>query len=125
MPDQSDEERAKTAALIDEASAKYKLQIAENRDDPNGYNQLAWLLSNTDREQSLALNMSRHSLKLKPGEPGFLDTLGRCYYALKDYDNAVKYQEQAVAGEPYSGQMKRQLEQFRKALADAGSAKQP
>lgn len=125
LPDQTDQERAQTQARIDEAVARYKVRIAENQDDPNAHNQLAWLLSNTDREQELALKASLESLRLKPGEPGYLDTLGRCYFALKDYANAVKYQQQAVAGEPHSGQMRRQLELFQKALADSQSAPPP
>jgi tetratricopeptide (TPR) repeat protein len=81
-------------------------------------------LSNTDRDLQEALKASQESLRLRPNEPGFLDTLGRCHFALKDYANAVKFQEQAVAGEPHSGTMRRQLEIFRKALADAAGTKQ-
>lgn len=124
LPEQSESERNETKKLIDEAAARFRAQIAQNPSEPNGYNQLAWLLSNTERDQEEALRASRESLKLKPDEPGYLDTLGRCYFALKDYANAVKFQEQAVAGEPHSGTMKRQLEIFRRALAEAGGANQ-
>lgn len=123
LPDQTDEEKTRTERLIAEAAAKFRAQIAQSPGEANGYNQLAWLLSNTDRDQQEALEASLESLKLKPNEPGYLDTLGHCFYALKDYANAVKYQQQAVDGEPGSGQMKRQLELFQQALAE--STKQP
>jgi hypothetical protein len=52
-----------------------------------------------------------------------LDTLGRCYYAAGDLENAVKYQSQAVKLDQHSGQMRRQLEFFQKELAAKGTPK--
>ena len=48
---------------------------------------------------------------------GYLDTLAHCYYAKGDYENAVKYQTEAIKSEPHSQAISRQLEVFRKALA--------
>ena len=48
----------------------------------------------------------------------FLDTLGRCYYAAGDYENAVKYQRQAVEKVDYMQVMQRQLALFEKTLAE-------
>jgi tetratricopeptide (TPR) repeat protein len=118
LPDQSDEQRQKTEGRIAAAARQFRNQIAQNPRDANGYNQLAWLLSNTDRDQEEALRCSLESLKLRPNEAGLLDTLGRCYYALGDYENAVKQQAKAVALEPHSGVMKRQFDLFQKALAE-------
>ena len=79
-------------------------------------NQIAWLIGNTEGDYQQALQFSRKSLELRPKTAGFLDTLGRCYYALGDYPNAVKYQRQAVEQDPHNGQMQRQLKLFEKAL---------
>jgi hypothetical protein len=49
-----------------------------------------------------------------PKYAAYLDTLGRCYFAKADFDNAIKYQMLALQEEPHSGQMKRQLAQFAK-----------
>jgi tetratricopeptide (TPR) repeat protein len=57
------------------------------------------------------------SLEYVPNSAGYLDTLGRCYYAKQDYENAVKYQARAVALEPHSGQIRRQMKLFEEALA--------
>jgi tetratricopeptide (TPR) repeat protein len=38
--------------------------------------------------------------------------LGRCYYAVGDYENAIKYQRRAVELEPFAMSMKRQLQLF-------------
>lgn len=91
--------------------------------DPNSainFNQLAWLIANTEGDFSEALMASQRSLELSPNEAGYFDTLGRCYYALDNFEEAVRSQQRAVSLDPYSGTMDRQLEIFKKALA-AGS----
>lgn len=124
-PDLDAELKQRTAKLIKEAAELFRRQIQENADDATPYNQLAWLLSNTDRDQKEALECSLKSLELKPNEPGFLDTLGRCYYALGDYANAVKVQSQAVELNPHSGLMTKQLTLFREALAKQQGQRKP
>ena len=112
------EQRQQNETWIATAATDFRRQIAENPGDPLPYNQLAWLLSNTDRDQQEALKCSLESLKLRPDSAGFMDTLARCYFALADYERAVEWQTKAVAGEPHSGLMKRQLELFQKTLAE-------
>jgi tetratricopeptide (TPR) repeat protein len=83
------------------------------------YNQYAWLISNTTGDFDRALEMSKRSLEIKPNYATYLDTLGRCYYAKKDYTNAVKYQRMAVKLKPFSPSMKRQLALFEEALKNS------
>lgn len=87
-------------------------------------NQLAWLIANTVGDADEAIRCSRASLAFRPNYSGFLDTLGRCYYAKGDYASAVKYQKQAVADEPHSPAMVKQLALFEKALAEQNAAAQ-
>jgi tetratricopeptide (TPR) repeat protein len=68
-----------------------------------------------------AVVYSRRSLELAPDEPSYLDTLGRCYYAVGDYEHAVENQRRAVELAPQYGVMRRQLAMFEQALADAQS----
>lgn len=100
--------RLNEGSFEDRAWAAYELAVTNN--------QLAWLLANTDGDADEALRCSQRSLELQPHRAGFLDTLGRCYYAKKDYENAVKYQLQAVALEPHSPLLIKQLEAFQEAL---------
>ncbi len=79
-------------------------------------NQLAWLVSNTEGDFNEALRCSQRSLELQPSRSGFLDTLGRCYYAKGEFENAIKYQLQAVAKEPHSPAIQAQLRLFQQAL---------
>jgi tetratricopeptide (TPR) repeat protein len=88
----------------DRALASYQLAVM--------YNQLAWLLANTGGDADEAIKCSTRSLELMPDRAGFLDTLGRCYFAKGDYATAVQHQSRAVALEPHSPTMRAQLELF-------------
>ena len=88
-----------------------------SRENPLPYNQLAWLVANTEGDQDEALKMSLKSLELRPATAGFLDTLAHCYYARKEYAEAVKHQAMAVELDPYSPALARMLKKFRAAHA--------
>ncbi|MDG2382827.1 MAG: hypothetical protein P8N76_14255 [Pirellulaceae bacterium] len=81
-------------------------------------NQYAWLVANTEGDFQAALSSSKKSLELIPDDPGYLDTLARCYHAVGDYKMAVETQKQAVRFDPHSGQIQRQLEMMEKALSE-------
>lgn len=83
-------------------------------------NQYAWLVSNTVGDYQEALRASHRSLELMGERAGFLDTLARCYYALGDYATALKHQRRAVALEPHTGQIRRQLELFEQTVNEKG-----
>jgi tetratricopeptide (TPR) repeat protein len=104
-------------AFEDRALASFQLALV--------HNQFAWLIANTEGDFDESLRCSRRSLELQPNRAGFLDTLGRCYYAKGDYVNAVKYQTQAVALEPHSPQMLAQLSLFETALEAQRAAPTP
>ena len=115
--------RLRAQKLISEAVDEFRQMIHESPNEPHLHNQLAWLVSNTEGDFDEALRSSQKSLELLPNRAGFLDTLGRCYYAKGDLEKAIQFQSQAVRLEPFSGQIKSQLEFFtkEKAAADAGS----
>ncbi|MEX2169051.1 MAG: hypothetical protein WD851_07055 [Pirellulales bacterium] len=115
--DLTPELREKTLKLIDGLSRTFQQQIEENPDEPTNYNQWAWLISNTIGDYQKAIRYSQRSLQLQPEDAGYLDTLGRCYFAAGDLERAVKTQRQAVAKMPHMQVMQRQLEQFEQTLA--------
>lgn len=104
-------------------------QLQTKRGDPDQVrgdlaqknNELAWLVSNTTGDFDEALRASQESLKLKPGQWEYLDTLARCYYAAGEYSQAVRTQKQAVEGAPHMQQMQRQLKLFEEALTNQKS----
>lgn len=103
-------DRQVTDASDEQHREYYKGELA------SANNQLAWLVGNTEGDFDEAVRCSQRSLELRPNRAGYLDTLGRCYYAKGDLENAVKHQTKAVELEPHSGQIQRQLELFQRAL---------
>ncbi len=85
-------------------------------------NQFAWLVANTEGDYRGALEASQRSVQLIGEDAGYLDTLARCYFAVKDYANALKYQRRAVQLEPHSGQIRRQLALFESLVDQANHA---
>lgn len=89
------------------------------------FNQYAWLVANTEGDQNKALNYSLESLQLSAREAANWDTCARCHFALGDYDEAIRTQQQALKLMPHSPPLKRQLEEFLAAKAKANSAVEP
>ena len=133
LPDVDEAYRAKTLRLIQATAAAFEKEIKAS---PNAtaWNQWAWLICNTEGDFKKAISFSRMSVATASklarhsqieipytaaDEAGYLDTLGHCYYAQGDYENAVKYQQQAAYLMPHSKIIGRQLDVFKKALADA------
>lgn len=132
LPDPTPEQKAETQRLIRTAADSSRNSIIEftkgltqiqglpnadleiyKRRVAMAHNQYAWLVANTEGDFEAAVASSHESLKLRPGEAAYLDTLGRCYYAAGDLPNAIKYQSEAIRKDPHSGQMRRQLALFK------------
>jgi tetratricopeptide (TPR) repeat protein len=128
LPNQDAQRQARTKQMIQSAAALFRRQIqaGEGGDNESATpcNQFAWLVGNTLAETDKALaeeavRYSHKSLELRPDAAGYLDTLGRCYYAKGDLAKAVEHQSKAAELEPHSGLIRSQLELFQKALAEA------
>jgi tetratricopeptide (TPR) repeat protein len=133
LEDADEKWREAVRRRIRDLAQSFQHDIDSNPSDPTAYNQWAWLVSNTEGDFQKAIRYSQRSLELIPPDAGeaagggFLDTLGRCYYAAGDFENAVKYQREAVEKVDYMQVMHRQLALFEKALAEkqgAGSEEQ-
>jgi tetratricopeptide (TPR) repeat protein len=126
VPESDERWRAAAIRRIRDLARDFQRQVEAAPDEPNAYNQWAWLVSNTEGDFQQAIRYSLRSLELnRSGDSAaasYLDTLGRCYYAAGDYENAVKYQRQAVEKSGYVQTMRRQLDLFEKALAEKQGA---
>jgi tetratricopeptide (TPR) repeat protein len=119
--------RATLQGYIKEVVDDCRAAIDEAPDEPANYNELAWLVANTEGDVDDAVRLSQKSVDIvratavtpadfrRVGQ--FLDTLGHCYFAKKDYATAVKCQSEAARLDPYSRAISRQLVTFRAALA--------
>ncbi len=110
--------RAQTKLRIQRVSSRLLVIIEHYPTEANFYNHWAWLISNTEGDFQKAIEFSHRSLELSPNEASYLDTLGRCYHAAGDLENAIKYQRQAVQFNPQLRVMRRQLKRFEKELAE-------
>ncbi|MGO8689249.1 MAG: tetratricopeptide repeat protein [Thermoguttaceae bacterium] len=127
---QTPEFHQKVVGLIRTEVQMAREKIDEEKENAAAYNQLAWLVANTEGDLDEALKDSQKSLEiLREGNDrdtgGYYDTLGRVYFAKGDYQNAVTYQTKAAELEPHSGLIRRQLELFRKSLAEKTAEKKP
>jgi len=119
LPDVADDYRQKILGLIRKTADALRELAVNEPDDPNAFNQYAWLIGNTEGDYDEALRFSKTSLELSPDTGGFYDTLGRVHYARKEYADAVRCQAKAHELDPFSGQIARQLEFFRRAAEQA------
>lgn len=110
------ERREKLMVAIRSAVDESRKVIEQHPDDPTAYNQLAWLVANTEGDIDEAIRFSHKSVELKHAG-GYLDTLAHCYYAKKDYASAVRYQTEAAKLDAGSAAITRQLKVFKAALA--------
>ncbi len=132
LRDETPERRQRIAALIKSVVDACREQMEDSPDDPVYYNELAWLVANTEGDVDEAIRLSHKSVELVRAEAAsdsdfkrlgqYLDTLAHCYFAKQDYVTAVKYQTEAAKLDPHTRAIGRQLEVFRAALAAEQSA---
>ena len=111
---------------IRDLAEDFEQQIENDPGNDEPLNQWAWLISNTEGDYERAIEYSQRSLQLfnqRTGESdaGYMDTLGRCYFAAGRFEDAVRTQRAAVEEMPHMQVMRRQLAEFEAALADSDS----
>jgi len=107
------------AELVKSSSEFYRGQVAEMPDEAEGYNNLAWLLANTETSLQEALKCSHKSLELRPDTAAYLDTLAEVHLRLGQPVRAVEFQKQAVALEPETLDLADRLKRFEAVAAKA------
>ncbi len=131
LPESDEKWREMVRQRIRDLCRQFQQEIDGSPNDPTAYNQWAWLVANTEGDFQQAVRYSRRSLELLGLSAGdsarasFLDTLGRCYYAAGDLDNAVKCQREAIEKLDSLQVMHRQLALFEQALAEKQGGKEP
>jgi tetratricopeptide (TPR) repeat protein len=120
--------RAQLVEMIEAVVDKCRTAIDDGPDEPVNYNELAWLVANTEGDIDEAIQLSEKSVEMvragavtpadfrRVGQ--YLDTLAHCYFAKKDFAAAVRTQSEAARLDPYSKAISRQLAVFEKARAE-------
>ncbi len=86
------------------------------------YNLYAWMVSNTEGNFELALRRAKMAAEMNP-DAAVLDTLARCLFVNGKIEEAIEKEKQALALEPGSVPMLRQLREFEDAKAAASNPK--
>ena len=79
-------------------------------------NESAWLNASTNGNTAEAVAFATKACKLSPGIAAYVDTLGRAYFSNGQIQKAIETQQEAIALDPYSRTMKKQLAEFHEAL---------
>lgn len=103
-----------------EAYASY---VERHPDDPKALNGFAWFCAKREFGFEQALPAALKAAELSDRDPGILDTLAELYFAMGDFENAIKIGEEALAKEPEDAYLEKQLNKYREA-AEKGTEDQ-
>jgi thioredoxin 1 len=99
----------------------YRRYLGRHPDDPSAMNGFAWFCAQRKFGFDQALPVALKAVEVSNRDPGILDTLAELYYAMGDYNNAIKIGEEAAAKEPDDQYLKDQVNKFRKAANERAS----
>ena len=102
LPDNTPEQRQATLDRIQAALARMEEEIQQVPDDPNTYNEYAWLVSNTEGDFAKALRYSERSLRDSFDNASYLNTLAHCHAAAGNLTAAIRTQRLAMRHEPHN-----------------------
>jgi len=88
-------------AWVEDSYRYLKNSIIEFPRSANTHNTLAWVLAKSVRKLDEGIELSKESLKLRPEEPPYLDTMAELYHAKGDRRKAIQWGEKAVLKSRY------------------------
>ncbi len=92
--------------------------IGRDPDLSDGYNDLAWLYANENKNLGTALDLVEEALTLDSQNEAYWDTEAEVLYRLKRFREAVQIEESLVEDYPKNGFFKTQFQKFKKALEE-------
>lgn len=113
----SAEARAVAKARVERCFEQIDEEIQAVPDDPNGSNEYAWLVANTEGDIRRATRSAKRALEQSFDSSSYLDTLAHCRFAAGDLVGAYRTQLLAARHEPHNLTIRRNLDRFRKAAA--------
>ncbi len=87
------------AGQYDRAVEVFQRLLALNQDHAEASNYLGYMLAERGERLTEAKKLIERALKIDPENGAYLDSLGWVYYQLKQYDNAMRWLDRALAVE--------------------------
>jgi tetratricopeptide (TPR) repeat protein len=107
----------------DAAVAAYWKVVEKKPEDSGTLNGFAWFCAQRKIGLDKALPTAQKAAELSKRDPGILDTLAEVYFAMGDFDNAIKIGEEAATKAPGESYYHEQIEKYKKAKVDADQAR--
>jgi tetratricopeptide (TPR) repeat protein len=105
----------------EQAVARYEEYLSRDPENPSRMNALAWFCSQRAIGLDRALPVALKAAELSNRNPGILDTLAEVYYAMGDYDNALKIGKEALDSDPDDTYFNNQVKKYQHAKQEADS----
>lgn len=102
LADNTPEQKQATLDRIQATLARMEEEIKQVPEEPNSYNEYAWLVANTEGDVAKALRYSKRSLRDSFDNASYLDTLAHCHAAAGDLAAAIRTQRLARRHEPHN-----------------------
>jgi hypothetical protein len=119
FPGNTPEQEQATLDRIQAAVHRMEEEIKQMPEEPNTYNEYAWLVANTEGDIAKALRYSKRSLRDSFDNASYLDTLAHCHAAAGNLTAAIRTQRLAMRHEPHNRIIRLNLAAF-EAQAAAG-----
>jgi tetratricopeptide (TPR) repeat protein len=113
------EERRTAIQRIEASLGRMEQAIKDMPDEPQAYNEYAWLVANTEGDVPKAIRYSKQSLRDSFDNSSYLDTLAHCHAAAGDFVRAIRTQRLALRYEPHNRIIRLNLEAFERRAAAA------
>ena len=101
----------KTHALLTKA-------LQSNLESPEVYNSLAWEFALLKKYPEETLLAAKKAHALAPEDANIMDTVAEAYYAAGDYEEAIKWETNALKIESENAFFRGQLEKYKRALSE-------
>ncbi len=113
------QERPNMAELLLEKTYSLLLKaLASDLESPEVYNSLAWEFALLKKYPKETLEAAKKAHALAPEDANIMDTVAEAFYAAGNYEEAVRWETDALKVEPENAFFQRQLTKFREALLE-------
>jgi len=106
----------KEGLLLERTYALLMKALASDLESPEVYNSIAWEFALLKRYPKETLEAAKKAHALAPEDANIMDTVAEAFYAAGNYEEAVRWETNALKIEPENAFFKEQLEKFRTAL---------